>query len=231
MFFSRIKPIRLTLFLLFFVLLTLNASVSYAKQIYLTKEYPTVADTYISSSDPDLNYGDQEYNYLWYSPSETDDDVEYRVLLAFNVSGIPSNATLTDVSLVINWFYLPGPIMVTIFNLTSSFDESNVTWNNSPIFGSKIGSFQITEEDWVTTWNVTWIVKGNGNIYLGLSTSTTTSIYASLWGKESTYGFLPKLEVTFYTEISDKPTSGFLLFITISILFGGIFLKKREDKQ
>ncbi len=196
---------------------------SYAKRNYLTEKFPPVGDTYISSSEPLINYGNQEKNYLWTSQSK-----EYRILLAFKVKNIPDEAILSDVLLTINWFYLPSRIVVNLY-LISSFNESEVFWKNSPPFSSKIGSFNVTEEEsGPSKWNITSVVNNNGYYYFGLSTSTSTTVHASIWAKEGTFGFSPKIEITYYTEDTDIP--GFFLFITLLAIITLIGLRKKLKK-
>ena len=196
---------------------------SYAKRTYLTKEFPTIADTYISSKEPLINYGNQEKNYLWYSQSE-----EHRILLAFEIKNIPDEAILSDASLTINWFYLPSKIFVNLYRIIS-FNESNVAWENSPAFSSKIGSFNVTEEESSPSkWNITSAVNNNGHYYFGLSTSTSTTVFASIWAKEGTFGYSPKVKITYYTEVNEAP--GFSLFITLIAIIPLIILKKSTKK-
>lgn len=210
--------------LLFIFYFTLHAPISsYAKRIYLTEKFPTVGDTYISSSEPLINYGNQEKNYLWDSQSE-----EYRILLAFEVKNIPDEAILSFASLTINWFYLPSRIVVNLY-LISSFNESKVFWKSSPTFSSKFGSFNVTEEESAPSkWSITPVVNNNGYYYFGLSTSTSTTVYASIWAKEGVFGFSPKIEITYYTEDTDIP--GFFLFISLLAIITLIRLRKKTKK-
>jgi hypothetical protein len=198
---------------------------SYAKTIDITEKFDIVADSYISFSDPTENYGNQEKNYLWYSPSE-----EYRILLAFEEINIPDEAIFSDASLKLNWFYFPSKIDVDLYEI-NSFNESSVCWENSPTFSSKIGSFSVTEEESSPSkWNITSIINNNGNYSFGLSTSTSTAIFSSVWAKEGTFGFFPKIEITYKINENEGTIQGFLLFITLATIIALIRLRKKAKK-
>ena len=83
------------------------------------------ADTYISEGSPDTNYdGDTMYTRV-----SSGADIE-RPLLSFDVSSIPSNATVLTATLSMRTFNdNSGIYTVDVKALTQSWTESGATWN------------------------------------------------------------------------------------------------------
>ena len=82
----------------------------------------TVADGRISERQPDKNYGD-------YANGMVGDYDRRRVLLDFDLSGIPRDATVTHASLTLNKT-TPGGSTLTVHQVTEAWREDRVTWND-----------------------------------------------------------------------------------------------------
>ncbi len=90
---------------------------------------------------------------------------EWDGLLKFNLSAVPSNATILYASLQAyyykNWDGNPSGHQVNVYRLTSDWEEETVTWNTRPSFVTEPSSAAImppTINEWVF-WNLTGDVR------------------------------------------------------------------------
>jgi len=86
---------------------------------------------------------------------------EWDGLIKFDLSLIPSNATIQDASLQAyyykNWDGNPNGHQVNLYRILSDWNEETVTWATQPPYVSEHSSFAVTPstiENWVI-WNVT----------------------------------------------------------------------------
>jgi hypothetical protein len=113
-------------------------------------------DATIKQDNPDSNSGTDGSIVL-----RSQDFLELDGLIKFNLSTVPSNATIQYASLQLYYYdYFsenPGGHKVNLFRITSDWNEENVTWNTRPSYITEPSSFAImpaTINDWVF-WNVT----------------------------------------------------------------------------
>ena len=125
-------------------------------------------DTTISERDPNSNSGTSDSIVLrsmsyW----------ELDGLIKFNLSSIPSNATIIYAAFQAyyykNWDGNPGGHQENVYRITSDWNEGTVTWNTRPSYVSEPSSFAImpaTINNWVL-WNVT------GDVLMFYNSSTS----------------------------------------------------------
>jgi hypothetical protein len=109
--------------------------------------YPMSQDTYITSGIPDGNYGAAGDLRIGYSTSGGQGAM--RMLLQFNLSGIPSNAIVNNATIYV---YQYGASGVSNMGFQAQYavapwNEYNATWNNANFLGGStlpIGSFPST---------------------------------------------------------------------------------------
>lgn len=151
-------------------------------------------DSYIKSSLPDDNYGSGQELY---SSSSTN-----KSLLKFNTSFLPAGTTITSVKLKLfaTTTQLSGGI--DVYSLDSAWDETTVTWNNSPTWGSSATATTPTPvaNTWIeTSISPSAITVGNESVTFGLQYNEAGTV-AKVSSKESGTT-APVLEVT-YTPVS-----------------------------
>lgn len=216
--------VTLVLGLLFVSNIPTTESQIAAKPQTETDRFLCFADTFVDSSNPDNNYGGADFlsvgyyeYYIWY-------DITY---LAFEVTGLPSDATVTEVKLEISVKEMPidgHTVHIGIWQC-DSFGEYTTTWNNKPSMDTTdttfVNSGYITSD---TRWEFTLkdvaddtyeahTVRGNGYYYFFLYTDTDSFDYIffdtrdDLWNPPMlavTYAE-PEPELTSTTE--EEPTS------------------------
>jgi hypothetical protein len=115
-----------------------------------------IDDTAIMENHPNDNCGASEEIAL-----RSVSGWEWDLLFKFDLSAIPSNATIQDASLQAyyykNWDGNPSGNQVNLYRISSNWNEETVTWSTHPSYVTELSSFAIipsTIEKWIL-WNVT----------------------------------------------------------------------------
>lgn len=92
--------------------------------------------------------------------------------LQFNVSGIPSGATITGATLLVaSQTTGSGRTINAKAVANTSWSETGITWNNRPSMGATLSSDSSHTAGVDSTWNVTSHITGNGNFTIGLQSA------------------------------------------------------------
>ncbi|MCK5126704.1 MAG: DNRLRE domain-containing protein [candidate division Zixibacteria bacterium] len=92
-----------------------------------TVSCPVVADAHISSGAPNRNYGDAHELSIGSSYG-----ANCAAFLKFDLSSIPENAKVVSANLVLYVRVSWGTFTVLVHNVSSSWNESTLTWNKYP---------------------------------------------------------------------------------------------------
>ncbi|MCD4824315.1 MAG: DNRLRE domain-containing protein [Phycisphaerae bacterium] len=169
-------------------------------------------DTYSRGDTPDTNYGDSSgLKLMDYGIS-----YRYRSFIQFDLSGIPAGQTIDSVTLSLYKYGHYGTVVVdaTLYQITESWDESTLTYNDEPSYGSTaIASRSMTggETNGWKTWedtNLTSLVQDwydgtttNYGLVLRVQTNIGNSNIAFYSSDYTTDASLrPKLDVTYTPE-------------------------------
>jgi glycosyl hydrolase family 99/calcineurin-like phosphoesterase family protein len=138
-----------------------------SSQAVTSTTFTTVADAHVRSDYPDTRYGRQR------STLRVDADPVSTAYLKFDLtdSGPVNNATLKFYSLS----SAAGPGIDVNKVTDNSWSESTITYSNAPTVGDKVaetGSYP--EGQWVSV-DVSSAVKGDGEVTLALTTTSTAS--------------------------------------------------------
>jgi hypothetical protein len=180
---------------------------------------PEGKDSYVSSNDPDTNYWTLPYMNIGKIPliSMGANRANYiyvydyfRAYLQFNLSSLPAGAVIVNAELKLYQFNNSGTedFMISLYQVTESWVESTITWNDRPDYISSPES-TITATAGATTWlswDITGLVQGwlDENISnYGMmlkdtdeSSPNVSGCYSSEFISEPT--LRPKLEITYY---------------------------------
>jgi len=157
---------------------------------------------------PDTNYFDS--TLLWVDGSAANEDT--RSYLQFDVSGIPSTNVVTEASLGLYYYANDaGPLAGTVgaYRVTSSWDETLITWNNQPASAAAtedVVPAPAAHTDSFVSWNIINLVQGwvegsivNYGVKLADTDESTQekwkAFYSSDWG---TAVQRPKLTIHYY---------------------------------
>lgn len=118
-----------------------------------------VADAYVDSQNPAVNYGGAIVLESRFEPATARRFVPY---LKFNLSSIPAGATINSANLHL---YVRGalgslPVSLPVFRPTEDWGENIITWDNKPSAPSPAASIEVTSAAGVyQSWDVAALVR------------------------------------------------------------------------
>jgi len=163
-----------------------------------TASSPT-KDAFIHEGNPNTNYGtDVDLEVQSYSTRAI------RLLVEFDISSIPQNAYITSATLKLYYYACTAGFdssrTYRVQRITSSWEETIVTWNNQPSVSSEYVDCTIDNNPpyW---WNVTVTSIAQLNDTLGfriMDTVEDSTDQKSAWFRSKEYdSYDPKLEITY----------------------------------
>jgi hypothetical protein len=152
------------------------------------KTFTSVADTYVDSSNPGLNYGSL-------TSLRVDGSPYVNSYLRFNVTGLSGSVYQAKLRIYANSASTSG---ISIAGVTdNSWVEVGMTYGNAPVMGNTVvTSSPVAAGTW-KEMDVTSLVSGNGLVSFGIKTSGSTAI--NLASRESGAN-APQLVVTYTTS-------------------------------
>lgn len=180
-----------------------------------TPNTENLQDAYVEYGSPTTNRGSLQYLVLREKAS-----FKERIYITFNISSIPEGSTILDSTLYL-YIYLNNLgagdyLNATLHNVTFSWEESSITWNNQPLHSSGFtDSYKIlnTDINKFLGWNATSLVssqmpKGNVSLLLNITETNTAdnTDYVRFYSKEYTTSNLrPILNITYTTGADETP--------------------------
>lgn len=161
-----------------------------------------VADATVRQWDADTNFGEDPSLELAYKG----DDEEAATLIRFDLSSLPPDAVIDAAYLRL---YLEGatgadPVTINAYFVTSSWDESTVTWDSDITTGewalyadidAAVGSYKSWD---ISSYAQSWVGAPGAN-YGVLLRGPTDGTYYERWFESLDHGeYVPQLEVTYH---------------------------------
>lgn len=230
-------------YLIFLLLALLFASLIWTPSARATQTSITpIADSYVSSLSPDTNYGGGSTVFSYNYQNEFVTPQYYNTWLKFDLSGIPSEATINSIILRLRTFVVVATNKVGVFlSDDTSWKEMEITWNSQPSLsnGQSLQILDIASSNTNYDFNLTTALKGKSIVSLVLKTLQPTGLiqFAQFYSREGAHG--PRLIVN-YTMPSipsqaDPTTTIFVLVaIVVVLVAAALFLlrrRRRVDKQ
>ena len=160
-----------------------------------TTGFTPAADAFVYGTYPDRNYGADEHLRLDGSPCCM------RSFLKFDLSGLDGAVTSATLRIYANSSQSTG---WEAHAVNSNWTESGITFANAPSLGAPVGaSGPISAGTW-TQVDVTQLVSGNGEVSIGLDTTSETQL--SLSSREGAHP--PQLMVTTGSATTTTGTTG-----------------------
>ena len=149
---------------------TINASIT----VYVYEDYTTMPqnetifnptdDTTIEMRIPDYNFGSStsiDTKNRYGAGASYDQDWERDLLIRFDISDIPTGTSIASAKLYLfyyNWYdNSPAGRNLTIYRITSDWNEETVTWNTKPSYDPTLSASATVPSapgKWMS-WNVT----------------------------------------------------------------------------
>ena len=169
-------------------------------------------DSYVNKMYPTQNYGLERNTFAGVYAA----DVWWRTYIQFDVSSLPSGAVIENASLELYYFAAvstasAGPIGA--YKVTSSWNESSITWNDQPTASSTATDTVIVpaaNTSSFLSWNITALVEGwrsrninirttNYGVMLRDADESTIEQYKGFHTSDETaVSERPKLVITYY---------------------------------
>ena len=118
---------------------------------------PSSADSYVSSTNANTNYGTQTGMDVDRGSSN-----RRRALVQFDLSAIPTGSTINSATLELYAYAAPGSARtLNVHRVTSAWTENGVTWNGTPTFtASADDSIAAGSSTGWKIWSVTAVAQG-----------------------------------------------------------------------
>jgi hypothetical protein len=157
---------------------------------------PPVADTYVTASSPNQNYGHATMLSLG---SQTN------IFLRFNLVDVPTDTTITKatVRLYVDGFLAPGTF--DIYEIDQPWNEFQLTWNNAPPLGTSATgghpfSLSLTNDTTFILVDITTLVQNwaNGTVAnngIALALTSSNGSYSFDSKENTTTSHEPELEI------------------------------------
>ena len=177
----------------------------------------SIADATIIQGRPSDNFGTTTDMWVGYDDMLNPDGKIVRSLVEFNLTSIPTGATVTNAKLRIylrsSWEFPGRYDTITAYRANGNWTESGVTWNNKPPAGAQYGSEEVPTSDWgwyeldVTNLVKRWVngsIPNQGILLRGEEASGSNSSWRGFSTREWTYP--PELTVTYSSSSVAAPT-------------------------
>jgi len=197
------------------------------------------SDTYVDSSNPNSNYGGQDYLQIQYYP---EDGIygDCMIWLQFNLPSIPSGETINEATLQLYTDRVDETFNVTAcYCPENSWTELGITWNNVPSLGvTPLDSVLVgTNYQWYS-WDVSYAFqylqpKNLTAVTIVLLELNAHSSATSVWfeSKEAPVNltdYAPKLTIQWSAVVVPEfPTFLIIPLTMIVILIALTFYKKK----
>jgi hypothetical protein len=162
-------------------------------------------DTYVSSSQPAVNQGTRTNLLVYNETNELNITHAYDGWLKFNLSDIPSNATISSAVLRMHTGNSStGLVRVGVFLCNdTSWNEYTITWNTTPLLSSSepLVTINVSASNMDYDFNITSAVKGETMMCLVLKVILKAQYDAGqtdFYSRESNYA--PKLIIDYALE-------------------------------
>jgi hypothetical protein len=179
-------------------ILLVAATVSAQTAAAASSTIDVAEDTYASQATPNTVHG--SYTYLAVNAAP----VERRAYVKFTVSGIPTGSTQVTATLRL-WAESSSTATFTVHQVSSSWNEAELTWNNQPELGSTVTTRSGTTRDQYNDFDVSGYVTGNGTYAMAIT--KTISVRKEFTSKESPADHPPQLALSWTPPSSTTTTT------------------------
>ena len=164
----------------------------------------TDVDTYVSSARPTATHGSATWLSSCPRVCGTEPNADRRILLRFDVTGIPSDARNLRASLELHAIRAATGTMAAR-PVSGAWSEANVTYASMPAAGNSVAHRTSVVSGRYNAWDVTRAVTGNGAVSLMIYSETGQhGVFAS---SDDPQARGPRLKLTFDTTGTKAPSA------------------------
>jgi hypothetical protein len=184
-----------------------------------------VEDAYVNSDHPDSNSGDSSYLYARFWDYDYTPDVRRNSYLKFNLSVVPTDVNIVYAKLELYCWnaWSPTPNVGVHYCADSSWNETDITWNNAPSFSSEPTCVVSVLDDgqWYA-WDIDEDVKAaldDGMLTMVLKVQNVGDSFESSFYSKEGWDNHPRLVIGYATQISCSVSPSVVTFggnVTVS---------------
>ncbi len=192
-----------------------------------TKTITTVADATLEQYNPDSNYGGDSsleigYYYGW-----------LEACIKFDLSNKPNNVIAAELRLD---FYYVGATTTTveIYDMSSSWYELSITWNNAPYYGAYLKNF-VVYQDAIYVIDITEHIESESGLW-SICLTTNDPNWLMLASKEC-YSWQEPPKIIFTYKVSNLPIIigaiiGTVIGVAVvSLIIVVVIIKKKKSQE
>ncbi|MEM2611963.1 MAG: DNRLRE domain-containing protein [Thermoproteota archaeon] len=149
------KKKKMILLLLSFMIISFLMSLTRGEEVgeaQVSKRFYPSDDAYVSSLNPNDNYGDKDYIGIKVESSGINPEV-WRSYVKFNLDSLPPGSSIVSATL---WLYVYKPPSksrnMECWLVSKDWSETTITWNKQPGVTEQVSSIQVKEniEQWLS---------------------------------------------------------------------------------
>ncbi|NOZ72199.1 MAG: DUF11 domain-containing protein, partial [Chloroflexi bacterium] len=203
---------RIIFITVFLILLGMTTSTSLTQALTPQTQLilDPIAESWVSSAEPDTNFGGQGFIWAGYGKGSGDSTSTLRGLVQFDLSGIPAGATIIEARLYATIWKAQGPpdhFRYCPGRAVTAWNEASVTWNNKPTMAGGPPCTDISATSGQVSWDMTNTVQemvagltNNHGFYLVRENDTSDP-------QEHTRQFAQLQLMVIYETITPTPTA------------------------
>jgi hypothetical protein len=181
-------------------------------------------DSYVSASNPTLNYGGQMWIMIGYYITNFTEAYYY-----FNFSDKPSDWQSAEIQL--HFYSVPATWKASAFIINDTWGETTITWQNKPTHRELIKNFTVASAK-VYSIDVSSYITGSGISICVNASDALQSTYAQTAAKEGAMAPIYYGPALVWTHPAPPAISSYNVFFiigAISLTAVSIIIKKRRE--
>ena len=190
-----------------------------------TKTITTVADSTLDQYNPDSNYGGDPSLEIGYF-------IEWlEACIKFDLSNKPNNVIFAELNL--DFYSIEASTIIEIYDMSSSWNELSITWNNAPPYGAYLESFIVSQEG-IYVIDITEHIESESGFW-SICLTANAANWLFLASKEC-YSWQEPPKISFTYEVSYLPIIlGAVLVTIIGVavvsLIIVVIIKKKKSRE
>ena len=190
-----------------------------------TKTITTVADSTLDQYNPDSNYGGDPSLEIGYF-------IEWlEACIKFDLSNKPNNVIFAELNL--DFYSIEATTTIEIYDMSSSWNELSITWNNAPYYGAYLKNFVVYQEG-IYLIDITEHIESESGFW-SICLSANDPNWLLVASKEC-YSWQEPPRITFTYEVSRLPifigvTIGTVIGVAVVAIIIVVIIKKKKSRE
>lgn len=190
-----------------------------------TKTITTVEDSTLDQYNPDSNYGGDSSLEIGYFIDWLE------ACIKFELSNKPNNVIAAELRL--DFYSIEATTILEIYDMSSSWNELSITWNNAPPYGAFLGSFIVYQEA-IYTIDITEEIESESGLW-SICLTTNDPNWLLVASRECySWQEPPKIEFTY--EVSNLPIIigaiiGTVIGVAVVAIIIVVIIKKKKSRE